>query len=219
MNAVVGFQVLDDGTPVSIGLLLLSAIALFIGTGYIALDTAFSWTGHFAPSLNDPNRNIGLYVLYQLVPLIFLTLFFVLETILVQRVLGERKPMSTLNNLFTLIMSSLTRQSLPSRSSIIIRYWPNLPVCHQYPHLPRYEWQNQRRVIRDSLHVAIRGHDLGVLVEYHGRRLADACGNSSVHVAEEFLPGVFMGIYLRLMVPLAVYFILISNVSLRGLNI
>lgn len=94
MNAVVGFQLLDDGTPLSLGLLLLSAIALFIGTGYIALDTAFSWTGHFDQSLTAPNRNIGLYVLYQLAPLIFLFFYFVLETILVQRVLGERKPMS-----------------------------------------------------------------------------------------------------------------------------
>ena len=94
LNGVVGYQLLDDGTPLSIGLLLLSAIALFIGTGYIALDTAFGWTGHFASSLNGSNRNIGLYVLYQLAPLIFLFLFFVLETILVLRVLGERKPMS-----------------------------------------------------------------------------------------------------------------------------
>ncbi len=96
-NAVIGFQLIDDGTPISLGLLLLTAVALFIGTGYIALDTAFSWTGHFDSSLNDPNRNIGLYVLYQLVPLIFLALFFILETILVVKVLGERKPMRTSN--------------------------------------------------------------------------------------------------------------------------
>ncbi|MCJ1363876.1 hypothetical protein MMC16_002985 [Acarospora aff. strigata] len=93
LNAVVGFQLLDDGTPLSLGLLLLSAVAMFVGTGYIALDTAFKWTGHFTPSLSDPNRNIGLYVLYQLVPLVFLALFFILEMVLVLRVLGERKPM------------------------------------------------------------------------------------------------------------------------------
>ncbi|KAI9792761.1 MAG: hypothetical protein M1835_007672 [Candelina submexicana] len=93
MNAVVGFQLLDDGTPLSIGLILGSALALFIGTGYIALDTGYSWTRHFDSSLDDPNRNIGLYVLYQLAPLVFLFLFFVLETVLVLRVLGERKPM------------------------------------------------------------------------------------------------------------------------------
>ena len=97
LNAVVGFQLIDDGTAASIGLLLLSAIALFLGTGYIALDTAFRWTGHFDPSLTAPNRNIGLYVLYQLVPLVFLALFFILETVLVLRVLGERKPMRKVN--------------------------------------------------------------------------------------------------------------------------
>ena len=93
LNGVVGYQLLDDGTPLSLGVILVSAIALFVGTGYIALDTAFSYTGHFDSSRQSPNRNIGLYVLYQLVPLIFLALFFVLETFLVLRILGERKPM------------------------------------------------------------------------------------------------------------------------------
>ncbi|KAI9816353.1 MAG: hypothetical protein M1832_005110 [Thelocarpon impressellum] len=93
LNAVVGFQLLDDGTPVSIGLLLLSGLAFLIGTGYIALDTGLNWTKTFEPSLNDPNRNIGLYVLYQLAPLLFLVLFVALEAVLVLRVLGERRPM------------------------------------------------------------------------------------------------------------------------------
>ncbi|CEJ54637.1 Putative Chitin synthase [Penicillium brasilianum] len=93
LNALVGFQLIDDGTPASIGLISASAIALFIGTGYIALDTAFSWTGHFDSSLTGNNRNIGLYVLYQLFPLICLVLFFLLETVLVLRVLGELRPM------------------------------------------------------------------------------------------------------------------------------
>lgn len=93
INAIVGFQILDDGTPLSLGLIIASAAALFIGTGYIALDTGYSWTNNFASSLSPPNRNIGLYVLYQLAPLIFLVVFFVLESILVLRVLGERKPM------------------------------------------------------------------------------------------------------------------------------
>jgi len=93
LNAIVGYQILDDGTPLSLGLLIGSAAVLFIGTGYIALDTGFSWTGHFDSSYSGQNRNIGLYVLYQLAPLVFLTVFFVLETVLVIRVLGERRPM------------------------------------------------------------------------------------------------------------------------------
>ncbi|KAG4426413.1 hypothetical protein IFR04_000295 [Cadophora malorum] len=93
LNAAVGYQILDDGTPLSVGLMVGSAAALFIGTGYIALDTGFQWTGHFDSSLSGNNRNIALYVLYQLAPLVFLFIFFVLETVLVIRVLGERKPM------------------------------------------------------------------------------------------------------------------------------
>ena len=93
LNAIVGYQLLDDGTPLSLGLITGSALALFIGTGYIALDTGYSWTGHFNDSLSGQNRNIPLYVLYQLAPLVFLFAFFVLETALVIRVLGERKPM------------------------------------------------------------------------------------------------------------------------------
>ncbi|EXJ91461.1 hypothetical protein A1O3_00009 [Capronia epimyces CBS 606.96] len=93
MNAVVGYQLLDDGTPLSLGLIGGSALALFIGTGYIALDTAFSWTGYWDSSLHPPHRNIALYVLYQLAPLVFMFFFFVFESILVLRVLGETKPM------------------------------------------------------------------------------------------------------------------------------
>ncbi|CAM1503984.1 Fc.00g015750.m01.CDS01 [Cosmosporella sp. VM-42] len=94
LNAVVGYQVIDDGTPLSLGLLVLSAGILLIGTGYIGLDTALQWTGYWDDSLDGPkHRNIALYVLYQLVPLIFIVAFYVLETILVLRVLGETRPM------------------------------------------------------------------------------------------------------------------------------
>ena len=93
LNGIVGYQLLDDGTPTSIAAIVASAFAFFIATGYIALDTGYSWTNHFNSSLNSPNRNVPLYVLYQLLPLIFLVAFFVLESILVVKVLGERKPM------------------------------------------------------------------------------------------------------------------------------
>ena len=75
------------------GLVFGSGAALFIGTGYIALDTGFSWTGYWDDTLNAPNRAFALYTLYQLMPLVFLVVFFVLETVLVLRVLGEVRPM------------------------------------------------------------------------------------------------------------------------------
>ncbi|KAI9807531.1 MAG: hypothetical protein M1825_005471 [Sarcosagium campestre] len=93
LNAIVGFQLLDDGTPLSLGLIAASAAALFIGTGYVTLDTGYSWTGYWDSCLEPPNRAYALYTLYQLAPLIFVVLFFVLEAILVLRVLGEFNPM------------------------------------------------------------------------------------------------------------------------------
>ena len=97
LNALVGFQLLDDGTPISLALLIGSASAIAIGTGYIALDVGFSYTGFFDQTYDEPlHRAIGLYVLYQLFPLVCLVLFFICETILVLRVLGEKKPMRDL---------------------------------------------------------------------------------------------------------------------------
>lgn len=93
MNGAVGYQLIDDGTPLSMGLIFGSAVALFIGTGYIALDTAFSWTGYWDSTLTAPNQAYALYTLYFLVPLVFLFVFFVLEVVLVLKVLGEVRPM------------------------------------------------------------------------------------------------------------------------------
>ncbi|KAI1418201.1 chitin synthase III catalytic subunit [Hypoxylon sp. FL1857] len=93
LNAIVGYQILDDGTPLSLGLMLISGAVLFIGTGYITLDTGYHWTNEFVPDPNNHYRNIALYVLYQLAPLVFLVAFYVLEAILVLRILGEIRPM------------------------------------------------------------------------------------------------------------------------------
>jgi len=93
LNGIVGYQLLDDGTPLSLGLMIVSAAIIFVGTGYIALDTGFSWTGYWDSTLTGDNRAYALYTLYQLAPLVFMVVFFVLESILVIRILGERKPL------------------------------------------------------------------------------------------------------------------------------
>lgn len=98
LNAAVGYQLLDDGTPTSLALFLVSGLVFFIGTGYIALDTAFGWSGQWASSHSEPYRNFALYVLYQLFPLICLVTFYVMESVLVLRVLGEIRPMCMKND-------------------------------------------------------------------------------------------------------------------------
>ncbi|VUC27181.1 unnamed protein product [Clonostachys rosea] len=93
MNALVGFQLTDDSAWITLSATLLVSAILFVGTGYIALDTGFQFTQHWASSYEAPNRHIFLYVLYQLAPLVFLVVFYILEGILVIRVLGEIRPM------------------------------------------------------------------------------------------------------------------------------
>ncbi len=130
LNGAVGYQYLDDGTAVSIGLLFISSLIIFVGTGYIALDTGFGWTGYWKSSLDPPNQAYALYTLYQLAPLVFLAIFFLLETFLVLRVLGERKPMrmSLLNycSLYWLILGN----SISIRRSDPFCYRAGFPVCH-----------------------------------------------------------------------------------------
>jgi hypothetical protein len=85
---------MEDGTTKSLALIVGSCAIIFIGTGYIALDTGFSWTGYWNDTLDDPNRAYALYTLYLLAPLVFIVAFFALEAFLVIRLLGEFMPLS-----------------------------------------------------------------------------------------------------------------------------
>lgn len=95
LNGFVGYQWLNDGSFMSIMLCLVSAGAIFVGTGYIALDTGYDWTGYFntAEIQLNPNRSYSLYTLYLLAPAVFMFVYFWAETYLVLKVLGEIKPM------------------------------------------------------------------------------------------------------------------------------
>lgn len=130
LNGIVGYQLLDDGTPVSLGLMLVSAAMLFIGTGYIALDTGFSWTGYWDSTLTGNNRAYALYTLYQLAPLVFLFVFFCLEAFLVLRILGERKPLSKWSMSTVCLLGTLANdlKSVFAWSSSAFRDWSNLPI-------------------------------------------------------------------------------------------
>ena len=66
---------------------------LFLGVGYIAADTAFGWTSEFQSSNPATLKNIALYILYLLFPLICLFAYYCLETFIVIKILGERRPL------------------------------------------------------------------------------------------------------------------------------
>ncbi|CAG8535460.1 7885_t:CDS:2 [Paraglomus occultum] len=92
MNAIVGFQTIEDGTVFSVGGILMGAMLIFVAVGYIAIDTAFNLTGAFATSSSEL-KNIPLFVLYLIWPLFAVVTYVVLETALVLTMLGERKPL------------------------------------------------------------------------------------------------------------------------------
>jgi Chitin synthase export chaperone len=64
----------------------------FVGVGFIAADTAFEWTSTFVTTPPDL-KNLALYILYLLFPLICLVVYFVLEGFIVLKILGERRPL------------------------------------------------------------------------------------------------------------------------------
>ncbi|KAL0637610.1 hypothetical protein Q9L58_003334 [Maublancomyces gigas] len=96
LNAIVGYQLLDDGTVKSVGLVTGSAFVFFVGTAYIALDTGFNYTGTFEVTNAYPFKNYALYIMYLLFPLIMIVAYFILESVLVIKVLGEMLPMKRL---------------------------------------------------------------------------------------------------------------------------
>lgn len=92
---IVGFRFMDDGTPLSIGLILGSATVLFTGTLYISLDTAFDLTDYFQDSRFE-EESTALYVLYLGLPLVSCIVFIVSQTILLVKILGEKRPLCKL---------------------------------------------------------------------------------------------------------------------------
>lgn len=94
LNSIVSFQLLIDGTLLSVGLVAGSALIIFGGTLYIGLDTMYGWTDTFVPRHETEYRNIALFVLYQLFPLVCLVAFYVVESGVCLGLLAEKAPFS-----------------------------------------------------------------------------------------------------------------------------
>lgn len=93
VNAVVGYQLMDDGTIQSVSLAAGSALVVFVVVGYVALDTSFNFTGRLVVTNTVLLKSYPLYVLYLLIPLMLLVAYFILETVVVLGVLREKRPM------------------------------------------------------------------------------------------------------------------------------
>lgn len=103
INAIVSYQFVEDGTPLSIYGLVGSSFVVFIGATYIGMDTADNISNHL--TIAPGNYNLpspGLFTLNLLWPIIAAAVYLILQTILVVKALGEWKPLLYLYSAFSL---------------------------------------------------------------------------------------------------------------------
>ncbi|KAI8610313.1 chitin synthase III catalytic subunit [Chytriomyces sp. MP71] len=89
-NGIVGFQWTEDGTSKSLWTLRLSTLAVLLITFTIAILTFLNLGG-----LSSSNP-IGLYILYFILPALFLIVYVVLQIVLVVTTLDDRWPLGDL---------------------------------------------------------------------------------------------------------------------------
>jgi hypothetical protein len=87
INGFVGFQLYEDGTTISVWLLRSVSFAFFIITGLISLATFKTWAGL------GPTNTIGMFIMLYLVSAVALTIYVVMQIILVVNTLQDRWPL------------------------------------------------------------------------------------------------------------------------------
>ena len=86
INGFVGFQLYEDGTPLSVWMLRICSLAAFAITFLVSLATFKGWAGL------SPTNQVGLFVVLYLLNAIQLFVYTVLQVLLVTRTLQDRWP-------------------------------------------------------------------------------------------------------------------------------
>ncbi|GAB1321069.1 Chitin synthase, class 7 [Madurella fahalii] len=87
INGFVGFQLYEDGTPLSLWMMRLCSAAAFVISFLVALATFKSWAGL------GPTNTIGLFVVLYMLNAIQLFVYVVMQILLVTRTLQDRWPL------------------------------------------------------------------------------------------------------------------------------
>jgi hypothetical protein len=90
INGFVGFQLYEDGTPISVWMLRCISLAMFAVTFLVSLATYFSWAGL------GPASTIGLFIVLYLISAIELAIYGIMQVILVVNTLQDRWPLGEL---------------------------------------------------------------------------------------------------------------------------
>ena len=87
INGFVGFQLYEDGTPLSVWMLRICSFVAFAISFLISLATFKGWAGL------GPNNTVGLFVVLYLLNAIQLFVYTVMQILLVTRTLQDRWPL------------------------------------------------------------------------------------------------------------------------------
>ncbi|KAI3337558.1 chitin synthase export chaperone [Xylariaceae sp. AK1471] len=87
INGFVGFQLYEDGTPLSLWMLRLSSLAAWLISFFVSLATFKSWAGL------GPTNTVGLFTVLYLLNAVQLVIYVALQVLLVVRTLEDRWPL------------------------------------------------------------------------------------------------------------------------------
>ncbi|KAL2155688.1 hypothetical protein VTH82DRAFT_430 [Thermothelomyces myriococcoides] len=117
INGFVGFQLYEDGTPLSLWMLRLCSAAAFVITFLVALATFKSWAGL------GPTKTVGLFVVLYLLNAVQLFVYVALQILLVTRTLQDRWPLGDIAfGVFFFVVGQ------------VILYAASSPICNAVSH-------------------------------------------------------------------------------------
>lgn len=90
INGFVGFQLYEDGTPLSVWMLRLCSFIAFVLSFMISLATFKDWAGM------GPTQTVGLFTVLYLLNAIQLFVYITLQILLVVRTLEDRWPLAAI---------------------------------------------------------------------------------------------------------------------------
>lgn len=118
INGFVGFQLYEDGTPLSLWMMRLCSVAAFTISFLVSLATFRSWAGL------GPTNTVGLFVVLYLLNAIQLFVYVVLQTLLVARTLQDRWPLGDIAfGLFFFVAGQVLLYAFSSRICVALSHY------------------------------------------------------------------------------------------------
>lgn len=117
INGFVGFQLYEDGTPLSLWMMRICSAAAFAISFLVSLATFMSWAGL------GPTNTIGLFVVLYLLNAVQLFVYLSLQILLVTRTLHDRWPLGDISfGIFFFVVGQ------------VILYAFSSPICKSVSH-------------------------------------------------------------------------------------